>query len=179
MNVPAKHSWLLNAIKLSVCHLHTHMPVVKSFLCLTHVELTEQLQPGVSLRGCQSNRPVHLVQLEDGLLHVALGHHLMPLVIVEGRRRVHRQLHGPVPHVEREGDDFGSCGETAKERQEGQPNVNVSSSLLCPPVDVNECSTTSNGSFVLKAIHVSCIDFSFAVRRCTQLLMRLISEASR
>lgn len=155
------------------------MPVVKLFLCLTHVELTEQLEPGVSLRGCQSNRPVHLVQLEDGLLHVALGHHLMPLVVVEGRRRVHRQLHGPVPHIEREGDDFGSCRETAKERQEGQPNVNVSSSLLCPPVDVNECSTTSNGSFVLKAIHVACIDFSFAVRRCTQLLMGLISEASR
>lgn len=77
---------------------------------LTHVELTEELQPRVALRRGQPGRPVGLVQLQDGFLHVPLSHHLVPLVVVEGRVGVHGQLHGPVAHVEREGDDLGRCG---------------------------------------------------------------------
>lgn len=52
--------------------------------CLTHVELTEELQPSVTLRGGKSRGPVGLIQLEDGLLHIPLSHDAMPLVIIEG-----------------------------------------------------------------------------------------------
>lgn len=82
---------------------------------LTHVELAEEFQPRVALRwGILGHRLV-LVELQDGLFDVPLGHHPVPLVVVEGRVGVHGQLHGPVAHVEGEGDDLGRCGRTNKD----------------------------------------------------------------
>lgn len=77
--------------------------------CLTHVELTEQLQPGVALRGGQPRHPVRLVQLEHRLFNVPLSDHPVPLVVVQGSGRVDVQLDGPVPNVEGEGEHFRSC----------------------------------------------------------------------
>lgn len=67
---------------------HTRGRVRMTSVCvrLTHVELAEQFEPCVSLCGSEPGRLVRLVQLEDGLLHVPLGHDAVPLVIVEGRR---------------------------------------------------------------------------------------------
>lgn len=94
----------------------------KSQLCrLTHVELAEELQPRVALRWGQPGRPVGLVQVQDGFLDVPLSHHPVPLVVVEGRVGVHGQLHGPVAHVEGEGDDLGRCEHTEQaETADGQ-----------------------------------------------------------
>lgn len=96
---------------------------------LTHVELAEELQPCVALRRGQSGRPVSLVQVQDGFLHVPLSHHPVPLVVVEGRVGVHGQLHGTVAHVEGEGDDLWSCGHKAggdNRRSDGfQANVHL------------------------------------------------------
>ena len=77
---------------------------------LTDIELAVQLQAGVALGGGGADLPVLPVQLQRRLLHVALGNHAMPLVVVERRGRAHAQLHRPVPHVEGEGDDGGPWG---------------------------------------------------------------------
>ena len=98
--------------------IHYYRNGSEVFQSLTHEELTEQLQPRVTLRGSGPGRPIGHVQLEDRLLHVPLGHDTMPLVVVQGRGRMHLQLHGSVADVEREGYDRGGCrGKAEWERE--------------------------------------------------------------
>lgn len=113
---------------------------------LTHIELAEQLQPRVTLRRGAPGRPVGLIQLEDGLLDVPLGHHPVPLVVVERRVRVHCQLNRSVAHVEREGDDFGGYNEETA--QEEAANVRTSQSEEVPGLSqstpqINMCSISN------------------------------------
>ena len=70
----------------------------------------------MSLSRSELRGPVRFIQLKHGLLHVSLGHHTMPLVVIEGRVRMHHQLHRSVSNVEGEGDDFRSCTEREKRR---------------------------------------------------------------
>jgi len=82
---------------------------------LTDVQLTEQLQPGVSLRGGGPRVPVPPIQPKHRLLHVPLRLHAVPAVIVQPRRGAHAKLHRTVAHVEGEGYHRRSW-ETDRER---------------------------------------------------------------
>lgn len=52
-----------------------------------------------------------LIHLQRGLLHVALGPHVVPLAVVERQVGLHRQDHRTVSHIKGEGDHGGSLGE--------------------------------------------------------------------
>lgn len=75
----------------------------------TDEELTEELETGVALGRSWTHVSVRFVQSQYGFFHVALGLHSVPLVVVEGRRRAHAQLHRPVAHIKGEGDHVRSC----------------------------------------------------------------------
>ena len=108
-----------NCNKIVVCDSFAQIKVVICWnvcVLLTHVELAEQLKPCMPLCRSDLRCPIRLIQLEDCLLDVSLGHHAMPLVVIEGCVRMHCQLHRSVSDIEGEGDDFRSYRESVRQR---------------------------------------------------------------
>ncbi len=85
---------------ISALWLHRHHSSVNC--SPTYKQLAVELQMNVSVSGGFLNGAGMMVHIQRGLLHVPLGSHVMPALVVQSRRRLHLHLQRSVPHVKRE-----------------------------------------------------------------------------
>lgn len=78
---------------------------------LTDVEGSVELEVHEALRRGRPHHPGQFVHPQPGQLHVELSLHLVPLVVVPGHRRAHRQVLVPVPNVVGKHHIPGGCGD--------------------------------------------------------------------
>lgn len=93
-------------------HLFTecsHSFSITLLLLLTNEQLAVELQMNESVSGSFLCRSGEIVDLQRRFLHVPLGSHAVPAVVVQREARLHSHLQRPVPHIEREDDLRGSC----------------------------------------------------------------------